>query len=147
MFMQAFCNTCSDSHMEKTDTLNHTAPFPLFPQTGLGDTQAWSFSIQYSQSNYNKRDSHITRRFLLVWQSLNHFLPHQPTATNSMHLHSTHTPLLLYLWSDSHLKSDQRSVVEFFVEKVNMFRSLAVYAEELFSPTQKITIPMKVSVS
>ena len=42
-------------------TLNHTAPSPLFPQTGLGDTQAWSFSIQYSQSNYNKRDSHITR--------------------------------------------------------------------------------------
>ena len=26
--------------------LNHTAPSPLFPQTSLGDTRSWSFSIQ-----------------------------------------------------------------------------------------------------
>ena len=46
-----------------------------------------------------------------------------------MHLHSTHTQ---HLWSDLHLKSDGRSVVEFFfTETVNVFRPVAIYAKEL----------------
>ena len=28
-------------------TLNHTATSPLFPQTSLGNTQPWSFSIWF----------------------------------------------------------------------------------------------------
>ena len=36
---------------------------------------------------------------------------------NSMHSHSTHTPLLQHLWSDPHLKSKSRSLVDFFLQK------------------------------
>ena len=53
---------------------------------------------------------------------------------SSMHLHSTHTPLLQHLWLDLHLKSDWMSVVEFFGGgTINMFKLLAVYAEELWN--------------
>ena len=47
-----------------------------------------------------------------------------------MHLHSTHTPLLQHLWLDPHLKSNWRSVVEFFAETV-VFRPLTISTEEL----------------
>ena len=49
------------SSKDAPHTLNHTTLFPLFPQTGLGDTRAWSFSIQYAGSNHHKWDYHITR--------------------------------------------------------------------------------------
>ena len=35
--------------------------FPLFPQTGLRDTRAWSFPSGYSRLNHHKRHSNITR--------------------------------------------------------------------------------------
>ena len=125
------------SHLNKTSTkgtphtLNHTASSPFFPQAGLEDTRAWSFSIWYYQLNH-KWDSHITRSkisySLIEPQPL---LLHQPMAMSSMHLHSTHTPLLQHLWLDLHLKSDWMSVLEFLGGTVNMFRLLAVYVEEL----------------
>ena len=48
-------------------------------------------------------------RFVILWQSLNHFLVHQIAATNFMHLKSTHTHAT---FTDSHLESSWRSVVE-----------------------------------
>ena len=48
-----------------------------------------------------------------------------------MHLHSSQTPFLQHLWLDLHLKPDQRSVVEFLAETINMFTQLAAYTEEL----------------
>ena len=47
----------------------------------------------------------------------------------SMHLYFTHNPHLLHLWLDP--QSDWRSVAELFVETVNVFRPLTVFAEEL----------------
>ena len=67
-------------------TLNHTAPSPLFPQTGLGDTQAWSFSIQYSLSNHHKQDSHITR------SKISHsFIESQPLVSKPAYSHEFQT--------------------------------------------------------
>ena len=60
-------------------------------------------------------------------KSLNHLPVHQPAATNSMHLYSTHNRHLQHLWSDQHLKSDQRPVMELF----DVFRPLTVFVEEL----------------
>ena len=92
------------------------APSPLFRQTGVGDTRAWFFLIRYSQSNHHKWDFYITRSKI----SYSLIEPQPPPSTlayalNSMHLHSTHTPLLQHLWSDPHLKSNPRPVVEFFL--------------------------------
>ena len=53
-------------------------------------------------------------RFLIIWRESNHFLVQQPVARNSMHLHFTHTSHLQLHWSDPHLESDGRSVVELF---------------------------------
>ena len=70
-------------------------------------------------------------KFLTVWKSVTHFPVHKRAVTNSMPLHSTHNPHLQYLFLDPLLESDWRSVVELFLETVNVFRSLAVYSEEL----------------
>ena len=49
-----------------------------------------------------------------VWSNLNHFFVHQPAATNSMHLQSTHTPHSQPLQWDLHLEPGRRSAVELF---------------------------------
>ena len=40
-------------------TLNHTAPSPLFPQTGLGDRRSELFQSGYSKSNHRRWNSHF----------------------------------------------------------------------------------------
>ena len=49
-----------------------------------------------------------------VWSNLNRFFVHQPAATNSMHLQSTHTPHSQRLQWDLHLEPSRRSAVELF---------------------------------
>ena len=69
-----------------------------------------------------------------VWSNLNRFFVHQPAATNSMHVQSTHTPHSQRLQWDLHLEHGRRSAVELFcgnslcVKTVWFFRCLIVDA-------------------
>ena len=79
-------------------TLNHTALSHLLPQTSLEMHGPGIYQYSYCHSNHHKRDSQITRsKISYSLSSLNHILVHQPVATNSMHLQSTHTAHLQHL--------------------------------------------------
>ena len=112
--------------------LSRNSPSFPFPQISLGDTRPYLLQSGYLQLNHHKRDSQITKSkisfFPLVWSNLYHFLVHQPAATNSMHLQSTHLLNLHHPLSDPHLKSGRRSAVQLFcgnsqhVNPVDCFR-------------------------
>ena len=113
-------------------TLNHTTPSPLFPQTGLWDTWAWSFSIWYSQSNPHKQDSHITRSKISLSLIETQPLPSTPAYGHefdalAFHLHPTFAaPLVVSAFK---IRSDD--CVEFFAKTVTALGLLAIYAGEL----------------
>ena len=123
----------AQSPKDAPHTLNHIASFPLFSQTVLGDTQAWSFQSVYSQSNHQEWDSNITTREISYCLIESQPLPCTPTPCGhkfhvfTYHPHPTFTTLLfgsvfriqLEVWWSS------------FVETVNVFRLLAVFAKEL----------------
>ena len=128
------------SHLNKTSTkgtphtLNHTASSPFFPQAGLEDTRAWSFSIWYYQLNH-KWDSCITRSKISYSLIEPQPLPSTPAFGHEFHAlafhpHPTFTAPLV--GSAFKIGLDVCCGV-FWGGTINVFKLLAVYAEELWN--------------
>ena len=86
-------------------------------------TPNWTITSRISKSSQV--------RFLIVWSSLNYFTVHQPSATNSIHLHFTHTPHWQHLQSQAPLESGRKPALELFSGNFERLKPLVVFPGEL----------------
>ena len=68
---------------------------------------------------------------LMVRSSLNYFPVHQFAASNFMHLKATYTLHLQHLFNRRRMWNPIKHLLEPFAEIVDIFRPLAIFAEEL----------------